>query len=109
MNELKRTTFVDRLRRGFKAFKGEPFESIQLGLDIKRCDECDYKNIEIQTFFDEYIPNIWLRKELHHTNMSIDRLPYPEYGDDGNASILCHLINYRNSIISELTKRGVEM
>lgn len=43
MNEVKRTTFVDRLRNAVKAFKGQPIGSLYFGVDLKRCDECTYK------------------------------------------------------------------
>lgn len=44
--EVHVTTFGDRVRRAVKAFKGEKADSLEvkLGVDIKRCDECEYKD-----------------------------------------------------------------
>ena len=44
MNKLKRTTFGDRLKAAVRAFKGRPISQLYLGLEVKRCDECEYKN-----------------------------------------------------------------
>lgn len=44
MNKLKRTTLGDRLKAAIRAFKGTPIGSLQFGLEVKRCDECEYKN-----------------------------------------------------------------
>ena len=44
MNKLKQTGFLNRIRNAIKAFKGQPIGSIQYGLVINRCDECEYKN-----------------------------------------------------------------
>ena len=41
MNKVKKTTFWDRLKNAAKAFRGKPLSSITLGLEVKRCDECD--------------------------------------------------------------------
>lgn len=44
MNEVKRTTFKDRLCAAFLAFKsGEPVGAIHFGVEIKRCDKCELK------------------------------------------------------------------
>lgn len=42
-NKIKRTTLLDRLKNAIRAFLGKPIQSISLGIDIKRCDECEYK------------------------------------------------------------------
>lgn len=41
--KMKRTTILDRFKNAIQAFRGRPIESITLGLDIKRCDQCEYK------------------------------------------------------------------
>lgn len=43
MSELYVTTFKDRINRAIKAFKGKPVGSISLGVDVKRCCDCEYK------------------------------------------------------------------
>ena len=42
-NKIKRTTLMNRLKNAILAFRGRPIQSISLGIDIKRCDECEYK------------------------------------------------------------------
>ena len=44
-NTIKKTTLADRLKRSVKAFKGEPIGSLYFGVDVKRCDQCEYKNV----------------------------------------------------------------
>lgn len=43
MNNINRTTLMDRIKNAVRAFQGKPIQSISLGLDVKRCDECEYK------------------------------------------------------------------
>ena len=43
MNTISQTTFMDRIKNAIRAFKGKPIQSISLGIDVKRCDECEYK------------------------------------------------------------------
>lgn len=44
MNNPKRLTLIDRIRNSVKAFKGQPVGSLYFGVDVKRCDQCEYKN-----------------------------------------------------------------
>ena len=46
MNNIKRTTFMDRMRNAVKAFKGQQIGSLYFGVDVKRCDQCEYKKDE---------------------------------------------------------------
>lgn len=43
-NTIRKTTLADRLKRSVKAFKGEPIGYLYFGVDVKRCDQCEYKN-----------------------------------------------------------------
>lgn len=43
-NKIKRTTLINRLKNAVRAFRGRPIQSLTLGLDIKRCDQYDYKS-----------------------------------------------------------------
>lgn len=43
MSEVRRTNFLDRLENAIRAFNGKPIGSVYLGLDVKRCDKCEYK------------------------------------------------------------------
>lgn len=45
MNKVKKTSFADRLRKAWRAFCNKPASSIALGIEVKRCDECEYRNI----------------------------------------------------------------
>ena len=44
MNQLKQTTLLDRIKNAIRAFQGKPIQTLSLGLDVKRCDECEYKS-----------------------------------------------------------------
>lgn len=44
MNRLKQTTLLDRIKNAIRAFQGKPIQTLYLGLDVKRCDECEYKS-----------------------------------------------------------------
>ena len=41
---MRRTTFMDRMKNALRAFQGKPIGSITYGIDIKRCDKCEYKS-----------------------------------------------------------------
>ena len=43
MNRLQRTSLLDRIKNAIRAFQGKPIQTLYLGLDVKRCDECEYK------------------------------------------------------------------
>lgn len=43
MNTIGQTTLMDRIKNAIRAFQGKPIRSISLGIDVKRCDECEYK------------------------------------------------------------------
>ena len=44
-NTVKKTTLVERFKRAINAFKGNPVGNLYFGIDIKRCDQCEHKNI----------------------------------------------------------------
>lgn len=46
MNKIKKTTFADRIRNAWRAFCGKPAGSISLGLEIKKCYECEHRKQE---------------------------------------------------------------
>ena len=41
---MRFTTLGDRIRNAIRAFKRKPAGSIQFGLDIKRCSECQFRS-----------------------------------------------------------------
>lgn len=41
MEKLKKRTLIDRIRDAIKAFRGKSIGSIQFGIDVKRCSDCD--------------------------------------------------------------------
>lgn len=43
MNQVSKTTLLDRIKNAIRAFQGKPIQTLYLGLDVKRCDECEYK------------------------------------------------------------------
>lgn len=42
----KRITLVDRVKRAIDAFRGKPNQYVNIGIDVKKCNECDFKNRE---------------------------------------------------------------
>ena len=44
MNNIKIVTFRERIRRAIKAFKGEKVGSLDFGITVTKCSECEYKN-----------------------------------------------------------------
>lgn len=43
MNTVKKTTLLSRIRAAIKAFKGKPIGHLYYGLELKKCDECEYR------------------------------------------------------------------
>lgn len=41
MNEVKKLTMRNRIRKAWHMLTGKPRDSIEIGLQVKRCDECD--------------------------------------------------------------------
>lgn len=38
---MKKRTLIDRIRDAIRAFRGKQIGSIQFGIDVKRCSECE--------------------------------------------------------------------
>ena len=43
MTEPKIRTLRDRIRDAIRAFKGKEIGAIHFGIDVKRCDKCEYR------------------------------------------------------------------
>ena len=43
MNKMKKSTFMDRIRRAWRAFRGKPAGSISIGVAVKHCLDCEYR------------------------------------------------------------------
>lgn len=44
MNKVKKTTLKNRIRDAVRAFQGKPKDTIDLGVRVNRCDECERNN-----------------------------------------------------------------
>lgn len=44
-NTIKKTTLMDRVKRAVDAFKENSIGNLYFGVDIKRCDQCEHKNV----------------------------------------------------------------
>lgn len=42
MNEMKKTNIADRLRNAWAALTNKPAKSLTLGVEVRRCSECEY-------------------------------------------------------------------
>lgn len=64
---VKRRTLTDRLRAAYKAFFGKPIGAINMGIDVRKCSECEYKRAEVVYICDgEYCAQC-NASECHHT------------------------------------------
>ena len=43
MDNTKRTTLLDRLKNAARAFMGSPISTLYFGVDVKRCNDCEYR------------------------------------------------------------------
>lgn len=43
MSNVKKTTLLDRIRAAVRAFQGKPKDTIDVGVRVLRCNECEYK------------------------------------------------------------------
>lgn len=48
MNEMKKSTLADRIRKAWRAFCGKPTDRITLGFDVKPCYKCEQRLNPIQ-------------------------------------------------------------
>lgn len=95
MNTIKRTTLRDRLKNAICAFRGKPIGSIQYGLQINRCDECEYKNVP--TIRDNLLVTAGARAAYMHSKNIID-IPDGLEGEDKLAAFITNAVDaYLNS------------
>ena len=94
MNELKRTTLMDRIKNTIKAFKGDPIGSIHYGLEIKRCDKCEYK---VSDYRDNMLVIAGARAAYMDDMGDID-IPEGLVGEDEYSSYIIKIVDsYYNS------------
>ena len=43
MNEIKKKTLFDKCRDAYRAFRGKQLGSLTVGIDVKKCHECEYR------------------------------------------------------------------
>lgn len=91
MNEVKRTTFVDRLRNAVKAFKGQPIGSLYFGVDLKRCDECQYK--KERPLRDDLLVTAGARA-AYMENLGCIELPSGVDGEAKLANFVSHIVDH---------------
>ena len=69
-NTIKKTTLADRFKRSMDAFKGDPVGNLYFGIDVKRCDQCEHKNIP--EFRDNLLVTAGARAAYINCNNKID-------------------------------------
>lgn len=42
MKKAKKTNITDRLRAAWRALRGKPVDTLTIGIEARRCSECDY-------------------------------------------------------------------
>lgn len=52
MNEIKKTTFWDRIKAAWRAFQGKPKTSLSIGVEVKQCSKCDREQIREMEWLD---------------------------------------------------------
>ena len=65
----KSMTLTDRLRAARKAFFGKPIGAIRMGIDVRKCSECEYKRKEERVMYlcDGKTCSKCDNSECHHT------------------------------------------
>lgn len=44
MDTVTRVSFIDRLKNAVRAFRCQPVQTLHLGVNVIKCDECEYKS-----------------------------------------------------------------
>ena len=81
--KLKKTGLWDRLKKAVKAFQGKPAQSLELGVVVKRCSDCDRSDCEQCVYKNEFnrllsLPNC--NDCIHNSHSSCGFRPLP--GED---------------------------
>lgn len=87
--EPKVITFKERLNRAIKAFKGQNVGSLQFGIDVKRCHECEYRSDIRDNLLVTAGCRAGLMSELHPL-----ALPDGLSGEDELARILAKAVDF---------------
>ena len=93
MNELKKLSLRERFRDAVNAFRGRKIGSIHLGIDVKRCSECEYRNDDIR---EELLVIAGARAAYMCTGGLID-LPI---GIDGEHVLACDIRRMINNYLA---------
>ena len=56
--EVKKTTLLDRIKRAARAFKGNPINTIEYGLEVKECKKCEKGIRDAESIKVMYICNL---------------------------------------------------
>lgn len=91
--EPKVVTFKERIQRAIKAFKGQNVGSLQFGIDVKRCNECEYRSDIRDNLLVTAGCRAGLMSELQHIV-----LPDGLSGEDELAAILTKAVDFYMSI-----------
>ena len=75
MNELKKLTFMDRLKNAAKAFMGKPVGSVTYAFELRKCSDCEFNQnkhvvlyeCDLESCGDE-CPNVMCRltRDIRH-------------------------------------------
>lgn len=90
MNDIKRTTLSDRFRNAIRGFKGKPIDILYLGVDVKRCCECEYKND--RALRDDLLVTAGARA-AYMENLGCIELPSGVEGETKLAKFISHTVD----------------
>lgn len=88
--EPKVVIFKERIQRAIKAFKGQNVGSLQFGIDVKRCNECEHRSNDIR---DNLLVTAGCRAGLMSELQHIV-LPDGLSGEDELAAILAKAVDF---------------
>ena len=91
MNKLKRTTFKDRFKNAVKAFEGKQIGSVEFGVEVKRCDQCEYRGSN--PIRDNFLVTAGARAAYMH-DANVIKLPEGLEGEDELAYFIMEIVDY---------------
>lgn len=89
MNEVKKLTFRDRFRDAINAFHGRKIGSLHFGVDLKCCDECEYRNNNLR---DDLLVTAGARAAYMECSNSI-KLPEGVEGERWFSSFIANMVD----------------
>ena len=92
METVKKLTFKERIKNAVNAFYGRKIGAMSFGIDLKRCDQCEYKNRAIG-YRDNLLVIAGARAAYMDSKDVID-IPEGTDGEDEYSYFIKDLVDY---------------